>query len=123
MKKLMATMMLLAGGLFAAPQIRFGVEFGAPAPAAMVRPACPGPGYTWVDGYYEPDGDFVPGYWAPPEMSVAPAYGYYGGPVFRDRDDFDHDRFDRGHFDRSRFDRGNFDRNRFDRGNFNRNRR
>ena len=68
MKKLVATMMLLAGGLFAAPRISVGIGFGAPAPVAVVRPACPGPGYTWVDGYYAPNGGWVAGYWAPPAV-------------------------------------------------------
>jgi hypothetical protein len=48
MKKAIATMMLVAGGLFAAPAVRVGIAIGVPAPVAVVRPACPGPGYTWV---------------------------------------------------------------------------
>jgi hypothetical protein len=56
MKKPIATMMLLAGGLFAAPAVRVGIGIGVPAAVAVVRPACPGPGYTWVDGYYAPNG-------------------------------------------------------------------
>ena len=72
MKKAMATMMLLAGGLFAAPHVavRFGI--GVPAPVAVVRPACPGPGYIWTDGYHEPNGVWVAGFWAPPIARVAP---------------------------------------------------
>jgi len=73
MKKAIAVMMLLAGGLFATPRISVGIGFGAPAPVAVVRPACPGPGYTWVDGYYGPSGVWVAGYWAPPAVvRVAP---------------------------------------------------
>ena len=56
MKKAIATVMLLAGGLFAAPAVRVGIGIGVPAAVAVVRPACPGPGYTWVDGYYAPNG-------------------------------------------------------------------
>jgi hypothetical protein len=56
MKKTIAMMMLLRGGLFAAPHISVGIGFGAPAPVVVARPACPGPGYTWVDGYYAPNG-------------------------------------------------------------------
>ena len=77
MKKTVAMMMLLAGGMFAAPAVRIGigVGFGAPAPVAVVRPACPGPGYTWVDGYYGPTGVWVAGYWAPPAViRVAPHF-------------------------------------------------
>jgi hypothetical protein len=75
MKKTIATMMLLAGGLFAAPRVAIGIGFGAPAPVAVVRPVCPGPGYLWVDGYYAPNGVWVAGYWAPPvAVRVAPRY-------------------------------------------------
>ncbi len=66
MKKAVTVMMLLAGGMFAAPRVNIGIGFGAPATVAEVRPACPGPGYTWVDGYRQPNGVFVAGYWAPP---------------------------------------------------------
>ncbi len=84
MKKAMIAMMLLAAGsVFAAPRISVGIGFGAPAPVAVVRPACPGPGYTWVDGYYA-NGVAVAGYWAAP----APVVRYERGV---DRDDFHHD--------------------------------
>jgi hypothetical protein len=74
MKKAIAAMILLAGGMFAAPAIRvgIGVNFGAPAPVAIVRPVCPGPGYTWVNSFYQPNGAFVAGYWAAPAVRVAP---------------------------------------------------
>jgi len=65
MKKTMMLMVLLAGGLFASPRVTVGIGFGVPAPIAVVRPVCPGPGYTWVDGYYA-NGVWVAGYWAPP---------------------------------------------------------
>ncbi len=75
MKKAMAVMMLLAGGLLAAPRVTFGIGFGAPEPVAVVRPACPGPGYSWVDGNYAPNGVWVAGYWAPPAaVRLAPRY-------------------------------------------------
>lgn len=61
MKKTMLLMMLLAGGLFAAPRVTAGIGFGAPV--AVVRPVCPGPGYRWMNGY-----------WAPPVVRVAPRY-------------------------------------------------
>jgi hypothetical protein len=75
MKKAMTVMMLLAGGLMAAPRVTIGIGLGVPAPVTMVRPACPGPGYAWVDGYYAPNGAWMAGYWAPPAVvRVAPRY-------------------------------------------------
>ena len=68
MKKAIAVMMILAGSLAAAPRVTFGIGFGAPAPVAVVRPVCPGPGYTWFDGY-----------WHAPAVVVAPHFdrGHY----------------------------------------------
>ena len=83
MKKAIAAIMLLAGSLAAAPRVTIGFGFGAPAPVAVVRPACPGPGYAWVDGYYAPNGVWVAGYWAPPAVvRVAPRVEFHR--------DFDH---------------------------------
>ena len=80
MKKAIAVMMLLAGGLFATPRVTVGIGFGAPAPVAVARPVCPGPGYTWIDGYYAPSGVWVAGYWAPPAVArVAPRYDHARG--------------------------------------------
>jgi hypothetical protein len=81
MKKAMAVMMLLAGGLCAAPRVTIGIGFGVPAPVAVVGPVCPGPGYAWVDGYYAPNGVWVAGYWAPPAVvrvgpRFVPPYGH-----------------------------------------------
>jgi hypothetical protein len=52
-------------------------------------PVAPGPGYTWIGGYYYPVGAryaWRPGYWARPPYArsywVAPRYRggrYYGG--------------------------------------------
>jgi len=91
MKKMIATMMLLGGGLFAAPRISVGIGFGAPAPVVVARPACPGPGYTWVDGYYAPNGGWIAGYWAPPVVVRGNVRSF--DHDFRGRDvHFDHDR-------------------------------
>jgi hypothetical protein len=84
MKKAIAVMMLLTGGLFAAPRVTVGIGFGAPV--AVVRPVCPGPGYAWVDGYYAPNGVWVAGYWAPPVVRVAPE------PIVRVAPRFEHAR-------------------------------
>jgi hypothetical protein len=103
MKTKLAVLFLLAGScMFAGTNFYFGVHVGAPAyrggyyvatpppqsPAAYVAPA-PGPGYSWVGGYYYPAGAryaWHPGYWARPPYArarwVAPRYyghRYYGG--------------------------------------------
>ena len=89
MKKAMLAMMFLAGStLFAAPRVIVGFGFGAPAPVAVVRPACPGPGYAWIAGYWAPNGVWVPGYWQPPAVYapapvyVGPHYGAYYAPHY-----------------------------------------
>jgi hypothetical protein len=76
MKKAMMAMMLMAGGLFAAPHVAVGIGFGVPAPV-VVRPVCPGPGYVWVNGY-----------WQPPVVRVAPVVRYGVRPGFRGYEHF-----------------------------------
>jgi hypothetical protein len=98
--KLLAILFLAGSAAFAGPRVFFGVGFGYP-PAPIVRyappppppvayaPVAPGPGYTWVSGYYYPAGPrwgWRPGYWARPPYArsywVAPRYyggRYYGG--------------------------------------------
>ena len=71
MKKAMLAMALVAGSAFAGPRISVSIGFGAPAPVAFARPACPGPGYVWVDGYYGPRRVWAPGFWRAPAV-VAP---------------------------------------------------
>lgn len=98
--------------MFAGPRFSVGVSFGAPVVAAPAPaygpnyiPPCPGPNYVWVAGYYERDGDWVPGYWnyvAP--VAVAPSFGFradFGRDYRRDFDRRDFDRRDRDH-DRDR---------------------
>jgi hypothetical protein len=103
-KKLIALVLLTGSAAFAETRFSFGV--GIDAPVVASRPFYPGPGYTWVDGYYDPYGAWIDGYWAPPVASFgfAPRYDnrFHGG--FRrdfDRDgrrDFGRAReFDRGH--------------------------
>ena len=62
-----------------AARIHVGIGFGGPvvAPVAYVPP-CPGAGYVWVAGFYNPYGVWVPGYWN--FVGVGPAVRY-GGPV------------------------------------------
>jgi hypothetical protein len=98
--KLLLTLMLATGSLFAGTHFSFGINIGspgyyyAPPPPRVVAyaPPCPGPGYTWVAGYWYPSGprySWHAGYWAVPPYangySVAPRYyghryypGYWG---------------------------------------------
>ena len=103
-KKLIALVLLAGSSAFAETRFSIGVGLGAPVVAS--RPFYPGPGYTWVDGYYDPYGTRIDGYWAPPVASFgfAPRYDnrFYGG-FRRDFDRRDLDR--RRDFDRDR-DRG-----------------
>jgi hypothetical protein len=72
MKKALLAIVLLASSALAGPRVSIGIGFGAPAPLAMARPACPGPGYVWVDGYYGGNRVWVPGFWRRPAVVVAP---------------------------------------------------
>ena len=80
-----------------AAQVRIDVAIGAPvvAPVAYV-PACPGPGYVWVGGYWNPYHVWIPGYWRGGGMHPV-------APVVRGRLGFydAHRGFDR-HYDRFR---------------------
>jgi hypothetical protein len=98
--KLLILALLSATSIFAGPRVFFGIGFGAPVyytpppppPPPVVSyaaPAYPGPGYTWVGGYYYPAGAryvWHGGYWTrPPYVGarwVAPRYygrRYYAG--------------------------------------------
>jgi len=91
MKKALLAMMILAGSAMAAPRFAIGIGFGAPV--TVVRPACPGPGYVWINGYYGPGGYWVPGFWRAPAVVVAPRYErphYYGHDFDRHDRDFRH---------------------------------
>lgn len=100
MKTKLLVLLLLAGtSLFAGPRVFFGVGFGAPGyylaaappppPAAAYAAPYPGPGYTWISGYWYPVGPryyWHAGYWGRPPYAgaywVAPRYyghRYYGG--------------------------------------------
>jgi len=84
MKKAMLAMVLVAGSALAGPRFSVGIGIGAPAPVAVVRPACPGPGYVWVDGYYAPNGVWVAGFWRAPAVAVRVAPRFVE-PRFVDR--------------------------------------
>jgi hypothetical protein len=96
--RLMVLLLLTGCSMFAATH--FYVGFGyAPAPVAVyapppppvyyAQPVMPGPGYSWVAGYWYPSGPrwaWHAGYWARPPYArsywVAPRYfggRFYGG--------------------------------------------
>ena len=72
--KLLALALLAGSSVFAGPRFYFGVGIGGyppPPPPRIVAyaPPCPGPGYSWVAGYWYPSGPrylWRAGYWAPP---------------------------------------------------------
>jgi len=102
-KKLIALVLLAGSSAFA--QSRFSIGVGIGAPVVASRPFSPGPGYTWVDGYYDPYGGWISGYWAPPVASFG--FGFNNGfnnGFRRDFDRDDHRGFDRD--DHRGFDRG-----------------
>lgn len=110
---LLATL-LFAGGCFliqpAYSQVSLGIRIGAPpAPRVYVQPASPGPGYTWVGGYWYPvSGHYRwhAGYYSRPPYEgalwIEPHHdgqqyfaGYWQG-AGRERVEHDH-HFDRDH--------------------------
>jgi hypothetical protein len=98
--KLLALVFLAGSAAFAGPRIFFGVGVGYPRPVAVYAPppappvaygyvpAAPGPGYSWVGGYYYPVGPryvWRPGYWARPPYAHSYWVGprYHGGRYYR----------------------------------------
>ncbi len=108
MKRLLLIAAFAGSTLFG--QVSLGISIGAPPPPRVVRvrPVAPGPGYTWVDGYWYAEGGHYKwhaGYWSRPPYEgavwVAPRYegghwfaGYWNGS--RGRLEHDH-RWDRDH--------------------------
>jgi len=96
--RLIALTLLAASGLLAQTRFFVGARIGYRAPAPVVMYAAPlaayaapspGPGYTWVAGYWNPVGPryrWHAGYWTRPAFGGArwiaphyPARRYYGG--------------------------------------------
>jgi len=92
--KLLAVAILAGGSMFAQTRFSIGIGIGtpryyapppvyyAPAPAydPYYVPAIPGPGYSWVAGYWTPAPHrrWVAGYWRAPSRYYA-APRYYNG--------------------------------------------
>ncbi|MSV34827.1 MAG: hypothetical protein EXQ47_04420 [Bryobacterales bacterium] len=88
---IVAGILATGSSLFAQSPFSVGIGIGAPGyygppPVVAYRPPYPGPGYSWMDGYYDPYGAWTAGYWAPPAYRygyAAPRYyappRYYGG--------------------------------------------
>jgi YXWGXW repeat-containing protein len=93
-KKLLSILFLATFSVFG--QISVGIRIGPPPPPRVVRvrPAAPGPGFIWVDGYWFAAGNryrWHDGYWTRPPYEgavwVAPHHdgerffdGYWEGP-------------------------------------------
>jgi hypothetical protein len=88
--KLLALVFVAGSSLFAGSRFYVGIGVGGygpgyyappPPPVVAYAPPYPGPGYTWVDGYYYPVGPryvWHRGYWARPPYArsywVRPRY-------------------------------------------------
>ena len=113
-EKLLVLMLLAAGSVFG--QVSVGIRIGPPPPRVVrVRPALPGPGFVWVDGYWYAAGSrykWHEEYWTRPPYPaarwVAPHHdgehffnGYWDGEAGRREHDHhwdrDHDRDFRDH--------------------------
>ena len=73
--KLLAIALVAGGSMFAAPRLSIGISVGGHAQSYV--PPCPGPGYTWVDGYWSPQSGrnvWTAGFWRAPQVRVAPRF-------------------------------------------------
>jgi hypothetical protein len=58
-KKILAGLLLAGSTMFAAPRVSFGIGIGVPAPVVVAPPIvaavppCPGPGYVFLNGYWQ----------------------------------------------------------------------
>jgi hypothetical protein len=85
--RILAVALIAGGSMFAQTRLSIGVGIGGYGPGrypppvyAQYAPPCPGPGYTWVDGYWGPQGGrnvWFDGYWNRPYVS-----GYRVAPRF-----------------------------------------
>jgi hypothetical protein len=105
---LLAVALIAGGTMFAQPRVAIGIGVGGYGPGAYPPPAyaadqyippCPGPGYTWVDGYWAWQGGrnvWIAGFWQAPYVSTYRVAPRYIAPRYEygrfDRDDHDRDR-------------------------------
>jgi hypothetical protein len=114
--KLVVALLLAGSSLFAETHFSIGINLGgygyAAPPVVAYAPPCPGPDYTWVDGYWDQIGPrrfWRDGYWAAPV--------YRSG--FQAVSPFDRDRYEGGRYGGDRDDRRTYgnsfngDRNHF----------
>ena len=113
--KLLAMMLLAGGSIFAQTRFSIGLGFGtqgggfyqAPPAYASNIPPCPGPGYTWVDGFWRNDygrRTWVAGYWNAPVLTYrsAPRFdNHFAGRNDRRFDNHFGDRDNRQNFARA----------------------
>jgi hypothetical protein len=76
MGKKLIPFVLLGSALALSGQVSLGIRIGPPPPPRVmaVRPAAPGPGFVWVDGYWYPSGGryrWHEGYWTRPPYEGA----------------------------------------------------
>ncbi len=95
--RLLALTLLIGGAMFAQTRLSFGISIGGggygpgyypPLVYQQYVPVYPGPGYTWIDGYWAPQYGrrvWIDGYWRAPMVRgyrmapryAAPAPRYY----------------------------------------------
>ena len=92
--RLLALALIAGGTMFAETRVSIGFSVGgygpgayAPPVYAQYQPPCPGPGYTWVDGYWTPQYGrrvWIQGFWRAPVVRVMPRYvaPRYVGPRY-----------------------------------------
>ena len=79
--KWMLAAAVVAGGLgmgATKADAQIGIYVRTGRPAAYIPPS-PGPGYVWVNGYYDSYGQYVDGYWNFVGETYAPVGGVYLG--------------------------------------------
>ena len=91
--KLLAMMLLAGGSMFAQSRFSVGVGFNQEPPVyASNIPPSPGPGYTWVDGYWSQNYGqpvWIAGYWNAPVYSTDFGFAPRFDNRFRGGDDRD----------------------------------